>query len=244
MNINNHSIIGDIVAHNFKTAEIFRSYGVDFCCKGNRALDDLASSEELDIKKLIFELETVSSGNSNSPIDFKSWPLDLLADYIEKTYHRYIEEKTPIINEYLLKVCNVHGQRHPELHKIHEIFIASTSDLYSHMKKEENILFPYIRQMVIDERNKVVYRSPGFGSIKNPINMMMEEHSTEGDRYREISTLSNNYSPPVDACNTYLVTFGMLNEFELKLHEHIHLENNILFPSAIKFEEILANKVN
>ncbi|HMU05166.1 MAG TPA: DUF542 domain-containing protein, partial [Saprospiraceae bacterium] len=203
MNINNHSIIGDIVAHNFKTAEIFRSYGVDFCCKGNRALDDLAKSENLDISRLIIELESMSSVSSNSPIDFKSWPLDLLADYIEKTYHRYIEEKTPIINEYLLKVRNVHGHRHPELYKIHEIFVASTSDLFSHMKKEENILFPCIRQMVTDERNKVVYKSPAFGSIKNPINMMMEEHLTEGDRYREISTLSNNYSPPNDACNTY-----------------------------------------
>lgn len=98
--------------------------------------------------------------------------------------------------------------------------------------------------MISDDRNNLAFRAPGFGSIKNPINMMMEEHLTEGDRYREISILSNNYTPPADACNTYLVTFGMLNEFELKLHEHIHLENNILFPSAIKFEEILANKVN
>ncbi|MBK8628573.1 MAG: iron-sulfur cluster repair di-iron protein [Saprospiraceae bacterium] len=244
MNINNHSVIGDIVAQNFKTAEVFRSYGVDFCCKGNRALDDLAKSENLDISKLIMELESMSATNGNTSIDFKSWPLDLLADYIEKTYHRYIEEKTPIINEYLTKICKVHGHRHPELHAIHEIFLSSTSDLFSHMQKEEKILFPYIRQMVADDRNKVVYRAPGFGSIKNPINMMMEEHLTEGDRYREISTLSNIYTPPADACNTYLVTYGMLNEFELKLHEHIHLENNILFPSAIKFEEILANKLN
>lgn len=244
MKIDIHSVIGDIVAKNYKTAEVFRSYGVDFCCKGNRTINDLNGSKKIDIKKLINDLEKASLESNDSATDYNSWPLDLLADYIEKKYHRYIEEKTSVLKEYLTKVCKVHGHMYPELFQIDEIFNASSDDLHRHMQKEEIILFPYIRKMIEDDRKGLSYSTPPFGSIKNPISMMMDEHSTEGDRYQEISSLSSNYIPPANACNTYLVTFAMLQEFEHKLHEHIHLENNILFPGAIKFEEVLTHHLN
>jgi len=244
MNIDFQSVIGDIVAKNYKTAEVFRSYGVDFCCKGNRTLKDLSGSENIVMEKLIGDLERVISEGKDSNTDYDKWPLDLLADFIEKKYHRYIEEKIPVITEYLTKVCKLHGQGYNELYKIHEIFSSSSEDLLHHMMKEENILFPYIRKMVADERQGLCHKPPMFGSIKNPISMMMDEHTTEGDRYREIASLSNNYTPPSGTCNTFIVTYALIQEFEEELHKHIHLENNILFPNAIKYEESLIYRQN
>ena len=109
-----------------------------------------------------------------------------------------------------------------------------------HMKKEELILFPFIRKMAKAKQENTKLDTPNFGTVQNPIEMMMEEHTTEGDRFRKIETLSNNYTPPEDACNTYRVTFALLNEFEQDLHMHIHLENNILFPRAIELEKQLS----
>ncbi|MBK6565124.1 MAG: iron-sulfur cluster repair di-iron protein [Saprospiraceae bacterium] len=244
MNIDIHAVIGEIVADNYKTAEVFRSYGIDFCCKGNRTLNDLKNADQITLDQLIRDLNLVRQDHNDFGVDYNTWPLDLLADFIEKKYHRYIEEKLPVINEYLVKVCKVHGHAYPELYKIYEVFRASSEDLLHHMKKEENILFPHIRKMVLDAKMGLPYQQPMFGFLKNPIAMMEDEHTIEGDRYREISTLTNNYTPPPNACNTFVVTYAMLHEFEEKLHEHIHLENNILFPKAIKEEENLKHKLN
>ncbi len=183
------------------------------------------------------ELEGVLSTSTNQSIDYKSWPLDLLAEYIEKTHHRYVEEKIPVIRQFLDKLCSVHGERHPELFKINELFRASAGELASHMKKEELMLFPFVKRMVKAKLDNEAIQSPQFGTVENPIAMMMEEHDTEGERFREIAELTNNYTPPADACNTYKVTFAMLDEFEKDLHLHIHLENNILFPNAVKLEK-------
>ena len=128
-------------------------------------------------KKILNDLEKAQSTGVDFGSEYSTWPLDLLADYIEKKYHRYIEEKIPLINEYLTKVCKVHGQG----------YNSSSEDLLHHMMKEEKILFPYIRKMVSDERQGFSHKSPAFGSIKNPISMMMEEHMTEGDRFAEIA---------------------------------------------------------
>jgi regulator of cell morphogenesis and NO signaling len=110
------------------------------------------------------------------------------------------------------------------------------------MKKEELILFPFIKKVVRASISNELMEQSHFGTIENPIAMMMEEHDTEGERFRKIAKLSTNYTPPVDACNTYKVTFAMLKEFEEDLHKHIHLENNILFPKATQLEKNVANK--
>ena len=185
-------------------------------------------------------MDALIQSRGESSIDYKSWPLDLLADYIEKKHHRYVQEKTAEIIPYLDKICRVHGAHHPELFEINEHFNATAGELAKHMKKEELILFPIVRKLAKakEEGSKMV--APPFGSIQNPINAMMDEHSTEGDRFRKIEELSNNYTPPQDACNTYGVTLGLLKEFEQDLHLHIHLENNILFPKAIELEKELS----
>jgi len=134
---------------------------------------------------------------------------------------------------------SVHGENHPELHRVLKLFLASSEELTDHMKREEMVLFPFIRQMTTGVKEGREFRKPGFGTVINPISRMMTEHTTEGNRFREMSALTNQYAAPSDACNTYVVTLAKLNEFELDLHKHIHLENNILFPKAIEMENVL-----
>jgi len=234
---NTQKEIGQYVADDFRTAAIFSKYKIDFCCNGNRTIEEACDKKGIDSNQLMDELNQVLNSKGAETIDYKSWPLDLLAEYIEKKHHRYVEEKTPVLRQFLDKLCRVHGERHPELFKINELFTASAGELASHMKKEELILFPFIKKMVNAKLEDQTVQSPQFGTVENPIAMMMEEHDNEGARFREIDALTNNYTPPADACNTYKVTFAMLEEFEKDLHLHIHLENNILFPEAIKLEQ-------
>ena len=233
---NTPKLIGQFVAEDFRTAAIFSKYKIDFCCNGNRSIKEACEKNGINSNMLMEELDTVLNSSIGQSIDYKSWPIDLLAEYIEKKHHRYVEEKIPVLRQFLDKLCKVHGERHPELFKINELFTASAGELVSHMKKEELILFPFVKRMIKAKMDNEVITSPQFGTVENPIAMMMEEHDTEGERFREIAELTNNYNPPKDACNTYKVTYEMLNEFEKDLHLHIHLENNILFPEAIKLE--------
>ena len=231
--------IGEIVAEDYRTAQVFKNHKIDFCCKGNRSIIEVAEKDQLDANLLLKEIETVLQQTSADNIDFKTWPLDLLADYIEKKHHRYVEAQTPILNQYLAKLCRVHGERHPELFEIAEHFGKCAGELAMHMKKEELILFPAVRKMIQAKQTGIPMAKPHFGTIQNPIQTMMPEHENEGNRFRLIDELSNNYTPPADACNTYRVTFSLLQEFEEDLHRHIHLENNILFPESEALEKEL-----
>jgi len=229
--------IGQFVADDFRTAAVFSKHGIDFCCNGDRIIEDVCEKKGIEVNQLLNELQAVLNTASNQSIDYKSWPLDLLADYIEKKHHRYVEEKIPVLRQFLHKLCSVHGGRHPELLIINEHFTASANELTSHMKKEELVLFPFVKRMIAAKQENTTVQSPQFGTVQSPISMMMQEHDNEGERFRKIAELSNNYNPPADGCNTYQVTFAMLKEFEEDLHLHIHLENNILFPGAIKLEQ-------
>ncbi len=131
----------------------------------------------------------------------------------------------------------MHGGRHPELAEVAQLFNQTAGELTVHMKKEEFILFPFIRKMVTQKAAGEPLSAPPFGTVQNPIAMMHQEHDAEGERFQKIASLTNNYTVPADACNTYSVTFAMLKEFENDLHLHIHLENNILFPKAIEMEK-------
>lgn len=239
MQITKGTIVGDLVAKDYRTATVFKQNGIDFCCNGNRTLEEVCKQKEMSVTNIIGELNQVSQQISAAQTDFNSWPLDLLADYIEKKHHRYVEEKIQEIKPYLDKICKVHGEHHPELYEINQLFNDSAGELAMHMKKEELILFPAVRRMVKAQMQKTTPERPQFGSVNNPIKMMMHEHNNEGERFRKIEELSNKYNPPQDACNTYRVSFAMLKEFEDDLHLHIHLENNILFPKALELEKLI-----
>lgn len=239
MEIIQEQTIGQLVATNYRTAAVFKKYNIDFCCNGNRTIVDAAKQGSIDLVHLKSEINQAMLNPTNEVIDYQSWPLDLLADYIEKKHHRYVKAQIPILGDYLIKLCKVHGQKHPELFEINELFDNSATEFKNHMQKEELILFPFIRKMVLSKQENKPAQPAPFGTIQNPINMMMHEHDKEGERFRKINALSNHYIPPSDACNTYKVAFELLKEFEEDLHLHIHLENNILFPKSVKLDAIL-----
>ncbi|MDZ4711043.1 MAG: iron-sulfur cluster repair di-iron protein [bacterium] len=232
--------IGQFVADDYRTAAVFQQYGIDFCCRGGKTINEVCESKNISADELLSKLDDVSKQSSGQNIDYKSWDLDLLADYIEKKHHRYVEKTTPVLKQFLEKLCKVHGARHPELFDIKEQFNISAGELSAHMKKEELMLFPYIKKMAaLKNESGQEKLNPGDGSVQNPINMMMEEHTIEGDRFSKIAELSDNYKAPADGCTTYNVAFEMLKDFEEDLHMHVHIENNILFPGAIKLEKEL-----
>ena len=241
MNINNQRVVGEIVAENYKTAAIFKRYNIDFCCNGNRTIAAATKNKEIDEEKLLGELNEVMEQKVEGEIDFKAFPIDLLADYVEKTHHRYIEQRIPEITPFLSKVARVHGANHPELIVVEQLFNESAQELSAHLKKEELMLFPYIRKMVKSKMGDGKRPHTALGSATEYIEQMEEEHDAEGERFRRIAELTDNYIPPADACKTYMVTFSMLKEFEEDLHRHIHLENNILFPRSMMLEKELVD---
>ncbi len=232
--------IGEIVKDNYQTAEIFKKYDIDFCCGGKTTIDEICSTNNISIDELTGALNK-AEGNSGSDTgkNFKDWEADFLINYIINVHHKYVYENLPLLSEFTNKIANVHGERHPELIQLAELFNDISAELQQHMMKEENILFPYIITLYNAFKNKSQPIPSPFGSVRNPIRMMETEHENAGSVLKQIREISNNFNLPEDACETYAVTYKKLNEFENDLHQHIHLENNILFPRAIELEENL-----
>ncbi len=163
-----------------------------------------------------------------------------LCDYIVKTHHTYVMEAMPFLQQKLQKLVDVHGENHPELQEVHASFMEAAANLSAHMKKEELILFPNIRQM---EKYRIEggVRPDNIGLASSAINQMEAEHQVEGERFMKLSEITKGYEVPPDGCNTFEVTYKTLDEFEKDLHRHIHLENNVLFPKAIKLEKTIVD---
>lgn len=230
--------IGEIVKADYRTSEVFKKYGIDFCCGGGKSIPAVCEALRLDEEEVTAELNKTLVSSKDAGLPYDEWPVDLLATYIHKKHHKYVEESIPLINEYLDKLVQVHGNAHPELLKIASLFKKSSGELTMHMKKEKLMLFPYVQKLVkLKESSASDWAKPVFGSVENPIHQMEQEHDEEGERFRRIAQLSNNYTPPTDACNTYRVTYQKLREFETDLHLHVHLENNILFPKTKALEQ-------
>jgi regulator of cell morphogenesis and NO signaling len=234
--------LGAIVKSNYRAAAVLETFGLDFCCAGDTNLLEACKEENIQPSLVINALLSLANGNEVVP-EFASWTLDSLIDYICAKHHAYIEAKTPILRAYLDKLCQVHGARHSELLEIRSIFFETSSGLVVHMKKEELMLFPYIRKIARGKALNTHVTSPLFKSVKDLIEVMKGDHSHEGQEFRRIAALSNNYEIPSDACSTFEVAYRLLDEFEKDLHMHIHLENNILFPEAIRIEERLNSAI-
>lgn len=234
--------VGEIVAGDYRTADVFQRFGIDFCCNGNRSLAEICKDAKIDRGALEEALKQAVGGEEDPTVpDFAHWPLDRLADHIEEKHHRYTEAAIPQIRTYLVRICDVHGDAHAELHLLKNLFEKSAGELAMHMKKEELLLFPYIRRMVAARNQNKPLQRPGFGTIRNPVEAMTAEHDIEGERFRQMRAISSNYTVPPDGCNTYRTAFALMDELEKDLHLHIHLENNILFPRATALESKLAN---
>lgn len=224
--------VGDLVAENIKSAHIFKKYGIDFCCGGGITLEKACIKNNVSIDQITNDLNSL-----NQPVapekDFNSFPLDKLIDYILNVHHSYIRESIPLVLQYGTKVSSVHGDRHPELREIFQLFHDLVNELIMHMKKEEMILFPHVKKLLHGIRAQEI------SSIQSPIAVMESEHENAGNILKTIGKLSSDFTPPSDACNTYRAFYAKLQEFQDDLHKHIHLENNILFPKAIKLESDL-----
>ncbi|WP_119081020.1 iron-sulfur cluster repair di-iron protein [Chitinophaga alhagiae] len=231
------AIIGQLVADNYHTAAIFKKFNIDFCCKGNISVGEACRQKNISPSLVTAELAGVRTAGPGAMVDYNSWGLDVLASHIWQTHHAYVDMQIPVIKPFLHKLCSVHGSRHPELYEINKLFAETAAELTMHMKKEELMLFPYIRQMAAAKLEGSACQPPVFGSVISPIAVMMHEHNQEGERFARMTALSDDFTPPEDACNTYRVTYGLLKEFRDDLHLHIHLENNILFPKAVIMEE-------
>lgn len=241
MEINIATSVGEIVKANFKTAQIFDKNKIDFCCGGGISLDEACKKSNVDINQLVPELEALVKQSDPDSRYIDGLELNELCDYIEKRHHSYVSENIPFLQQKLQKLCDVHGENHSELFEIKELFNGAAENLSAHMKKEELILFPYIRKMV-KYKAELLNTGDEFGEINKTIDLLDDEHQTEGKRFEKISSLTASYTCPSDGCGTYQVTYQTLKDFENDLHRHIHLENNILFKKALILENELINK--
>lgn len=233
--------LAQIVNNNHRAAAVFEKYHLDFCCKGKRTLEQACNEKDLKIEEIIADLETAEqSANENTAINFNEMTLGQLSEYIVMTHHSYVQKEMPQILSYLQKVASKHGDRHPEMWKVLALFVAVKEELEQHMKKEEEILFPRIQETEkwVNE-GKEIHISHTY--LLSPVKMMEQEHDHAGELLAEINKLTDNYQPPADACTTYKLSFAALQAFELDLHQHVHLENNILFPKALQLFGIPAN---
>ncbi len=228
--------VADCVTENIKASHVFKKYGIDFCCGGGISIQKACEKYGVDYDLLADDLKSIGSPDAKER-DFNKLPLDELIDHIVERHHSYVEANIPLLLQYTQKVARVHGANNPELIEVDQLFQKVAGELASHLKKEEIILFPFIKKMVEAEKEGATVSVPHFNTVENPIKMMEDEHEFAGDVFKEIARLTNNYMPPQHACNTYRALFDKLDEFEQDLHEHIHLENNILHPKALKLEK-------
>ena len=227
--------IREIVADDFRAAAIFQRHGIDFCCGGNRPVSEACREKGIEDQVVLDELEATLTPAGDLP-RFNSWALDFLANYIVVNHHGYVRGAIETLRKHTARVAEVHGERHPEVVAIAEQFAAVADEMTHHMFKEERILFPYITALATAARDGSAPRPAPFGTAANPIRMMEAEHESAGATMAQIRRLSGSYTPPEDACTTYKVTYQELQAFEADLHQHVHLENNILFPKALTLE--------
>jgi len=224
--------LAQIVTNNHRTASVFEKYHLDFCCKGKRSLEKACADQNILVDELLDELE--NAGNTNQPnFPFDKLSLSQLAEYIVSNHHAYVKRESPQLLAYAEKVASKHAHHHPELNKILSAVTAIKEEMEQHMHKEETVLFPRIQEL--ETFSKDEYRNSKLDAsyLQAPITLMEQEHDQAGLLLAEIRQLSNNYVPPQDACTTYKLLFAALKAFEIDLHQHVHLENNILFPKAM-----------
>jgi regulator of cell morphogenesis and NO signaling len=232
------TIIGDIVARDLGSAAVFARHGIDFCCGGGRSLGEVCREQGLDPQAVALELSE-AAGLADRSTDATGWPLDRLIDHMVSKHHAYVRAQIPLIQGYTAKLSAKHGERVPAMVQIAWVFDELASELNRHMDKEEGILFPFIAAIVAAKNScSRVARTP-FGTIQNPIRMMELEHQEAADHLWQLRALTDNFQPPGDACATWRACYAALADFERDLHQHVHLENHVLFPAAARLEQEL-----
>jgi len=223
--------VGAVVARDYRAAAVLEKYGIDFCCGGNIPLAEACRDKGVDPEALRLELEQAAARPLDRSQNYDAWALPFLADYIVNTHHVYLRENIPTISAYARKIAQVHGAGHPEVVEIAGIFDKLSAEMTLHLQKEEEQLFPAIKKLVSLEKQGEA-AAGDVEELRKVLAELSHEHDEVGAAVHEIRRLAGNYTVPGDVCNTFMVTYQKLREFEDDLHKHVHLENNILFPKA------------
>jgi regulator of cell morphogenesis and NO signaling len=227
-----------IVTNDHAAVAVFERYDLDFCCKGKRSLAEACMEKGIPLDKITAELEQLQAPSSTKRMPFSEMNAGQLVSYILVHHHFYVKQAMPTILTHLQKVASKHGDRFPYMKKVFELFTIVSEEMTLHMQKEEHILFPRIKEVGF-QFEKQDHISVPEGFISAPVKVMEMEHEHAGELLYEIRTLTSNYTAPPDACTTFQVSLAELKEFEEDLHEHVHLENNLLFPMAEKMQASL-----
>ncbi|PDY45625.1 iron-sulfur cluster repair di-iron protein [Bacillus pseudomycoides] len=225
-----NSVIGDIVTQFPKASDLFKSYRIDFCCGGNRPIIDAINERSLSAEEILTKLNTLyheTKQLNESEFDWKTASYSELIDYIVNKHHRYLNEELPLLSPYVTKVLRVHGAGQPHLAQIHKLFHELKTELEQHLIKEETEDFPLILAF---EQNPT---DENYMKLRKVVDELENEHNHAGDIIKELRKVTNDFTPPVGACGTYRLVYQRLEALESDLFEHIHLENNVLFPRAI-----------
>jgi regulator of cell morphogenesis and NO signaling len=238
MNISITNTVRDLAVAIPGATRVFESFGIDYCCGGHRTLAEACQTISLPVEDVLRSLEDadLASQASGGEHDWQQEPLASLAAYIIDTHHFFTKHEIERLEKLFDKVCSRHGEKHPELFEAQKLFAHLKQDLIPHMLKEEQVLFPYVARMeeAISERRAVP--QPFFGTVQNPVRMMLMEHDTAGELLKMLRSVTGGYTPPPDGCISFQTLYQALAAFEADLHQHIHLENNLLFPRAVEME--------
>ena len=224
--------VGEIVAADFRTAKVFEKHSIDFYCGGKVSLEEICVGKGLDSTTIVYELEAVQSEPAERSQNYSAWALPFLIDYIVNTHHLYLKENDEQIAAYTRKIADVHGGLHPEVIKITAVFDKIAADLATHLIEEEDVFFPAVKRVKAAKIAGLTPETEDLELIRVSLIRLHGEHKEIGDAVHTVRHLSNNYAIPDDVCNSFIVTYRKLKEFEDDLHKHVHLENNILFPKA------------
>ncbi len=222
--------VGQLVTDRPIRSKIFEKLGIDFCCGGKKPLEEACRAKGLDPATVLAMLDAIDATDGPAPVDADAMTPTQLCDHIEQTHHAYLREELPRLDFMTRKVAAVHGEGEPRLVKIREIFVNFLAEIQSHMFKEEQILFPIIRGLEAGDERAASH----CGHVANPIRQMELEHDEAGAALEQFRKLSDNYTPPEWACNTFRALYDALERLERDMHQHVHKENNVLFPKALK----------
>ncbi|HQU82787.1 MAG TPA: iron-sulfur cluster repair di-iron protein [Pyrinomonadaceae bacterium] len=219
------------------TTKVFETYKIDYCCGGYRNFSEACEIAGVETESVLLKIsECLKTSDESELAKIQEASLKDLIDHIEKTHHVFTRDEIKNLVPLMIKVANKHGEHNPYLFALEELFSELCADLAPHLLKEEQVLFPYITQLENYKNGDNFVSMPCFGSVKNPVGMMLREHDSAGDVLRKMRAVSNNYEIPEGACPSFTALFTRLEAFEKDLHRHIHLENNVLFPRAIALE--------
>ncbi len=236
-NIDRSATIGEMVSQRIERSRVFEKHGLDYCCGGGKTVTEACSEKGLDPETVFDDLERVEAEQGESPADdYTQMSLSSLVDHIVETHHAYLKQELPRLGGLMQKVVHKHGSSDERLSRVQDVFTAFAAELESHWNKEERILFPMIKSL---ESSTDSFELPA-GVIRGPIRVMEHEHESAGSALEDIRNLTDNFTPPESACNTYRAMLDAMAKLEADTHLHIHKENNILFPKAIELEHKLS----